>query len=319
VKGTLVRSALTVDLPRQPDLAATMDIQIPALAWKPTAAGYCRTFYLDGRAVPVEVYEGRNALHFTYDTDPGRDVTLRRLLPPMFPTMAADLDLRSHPALRALRDQYSGVILMRAEPFEALVLTVLSQNRSGETVRAVFPTLADAAGGITPARLSALGLSDLTRLIRSAGPYKAPRLAETVRRIHAEGPEVFDKTIREAPTPQALAYLEALPGVAHKTAACILVFAAGTRTTLPVDTHLFRVADRIGLAPHNGRLTPASRASIISNLLSYGADLAPAHFLFLLVGRSTCTAGTPDCVACFLRPHCAHAVQHRSPGGDNDD
>ncbi|WP_239331355.1 endonuclease III [Frankia sp. CiP3] len=304
-----MRPALTIYLSRQPDLAATMDIQIPALAWQPTTAGYSRTVYVDGHAVPVEVREGDKALHFAYDTDPARDAALRGLLPAMFPAIVADLVLRTHPVLLALRQQYAGVILMRADPFEALVLTVLSQNRSGETVRAVFPGLAAAAGGIAPTRLASLDLDTLTRLIRSAGPYKAPRLAATIARILDDGPDVFDKTVREAPTEQALAYLEALPGVAHKTAACVLVFAAGTRTTLPVDTHLFRVADRLGLARHDGRLTTTTRNAIIASLLDYGPDLAPAHFLFLLVGRSTCTAAAPRCGACFLRPHCPHATQ----------
>jgi endonuclease III len=103
--------------------------------------------------------------------------------------------------------------------------------------------------------------------------------------------------------PQALAFLQALPGVAHKTAACVLVFVGAATSTLPVDTHLFRVAGRIGLARHAGRHTPAVRDRLIAAMLRHGPDLAPAHFLFLLVGRSTCTAANPDCGACFLAPH----------------
>jgi endonuclease III len=224
--------------------------------------------------------------------------------------MVGDLTLDTHPALKALRDRYRGVVVMTTDPFEALVLTILSQNRTGETVRQVYPALAAACGGAAPERIAALDVDRLASLIRSAGPYKAPRLAETARIVAAVGVEAFDRIVRQ-PGPQALVYLESLPGVAHKTAACVLVFAAGTRTTLPVDTHLFRVVDRIGLATHAGRQTKTVRDELIDALLRHGADLAPAHFLFLLVGRSTCVAGTPTCGACFLAEHCQHATTTR--------
>nr|WP_230416526.1 hypothetical protein [Micromonospora tarapacensis] len=196
---------------------------------------------------------------------------------------------------------------MTAAPFEALVLTILSQNRTGEIVRQVYPALAAASGGATPQRLAALSVDQLAALIRSAGPYKASRLAETAKIVATIGVDAFDRIVRQ-PGPQALVYLESLPGVAHKTAACVLVFAAATRTTLPVDTHLFRVVDRLGLASHAGRNTKTVRDQLIVTLLRYGPDLAPAHFLFLLVGRSTCTASAPNCGACFLAEHCQHAA-----------
>ncbi|MBO4205582.1 endonuclease III domain-containing protein [Micromonospora echinofusca] len=119
-----------------------------------------------------------------------------------------------------------------------------------------------------------------------------------------------------SPIAEALAYLEALPGVAHKTAACVLVFSARTTTTMPVDIHLFRVADRLGLARHDGKLTPRVREAVISQLLAHGADVALAHFVFLLVGRTTCTAGTPACSACFIRQDCHHA---NSPHRNKED
>src|SRR5262249_59481934 len=107
---------------------------------------------------------------------------------------------------------------------------------------------------------------------------------------------------------------ESFPGVAHKTAACVLVFAATTTSTLPVDTHLFRVVDRLGLARHNGTNNKTSRESLINTLLGYGPDLAPAHFLFLLVGRDTCVKAAPACTDCFLRPHCQFtATRSRRP------
>ncbi|MGH8897383.1 MAG: hypothetical protein ACRDZ4_10265 [Egibacteraceae bacterium] len=159
----------------QPDLAATMEIQIPALAWQPATAGrFRRVYYFDGRSVPVKVAGALGALHFFYDApDQAAAARLEAVLRQTFPEMIGDLDLDRNSILRALRDRYRGVIVMHTDPFEALVLTILSQNRTGEIVRKVFPALAACCGGVTPGNVAALDLAELTERIRSAGPYKA--------------------------------------------------------------------------------------------------------------------------------------------------
>jgi endonuclease III len=300
-----VAPTYTLPFTVQPDLAATMDIQIPALAWQPTAEGWQRSFYLGGHEIPVEVRESINSLSFFYDVPARVRAVLTRTLGATFATPVAQLTLGPNAILARLGRQYGGVIVMTAPPFEALVLTILSQNRTGEIVRAVYPRLAAACLGITPDALAGLPFDDLAAAIRSAGPYKAARLHETARTIAAIGEPAFDAIVR-GPDPQALTYLESLPGVAHKTAACVLVFSAGCTTTIPVDTHLFRVADRLGLARHDGRNTKTTRDQLITTLLTHGPDLVPAHFLFLLVGRTTCVAGPPQCARCFLAPLCPH-------------
>jgi endonuclease III len=300
-----MKTALALRFAIRPDLDATMDIQIPALAWQSTGGGrYRRTFHLDSDRVEVTAWQSGHNLRFGYDTDPATAARLDPILRATFPTMIAELDLGADPILRALHERYAGVVVMWADPFEALVLTVLSQNRSGETVRQVFPVLADACGGASAVNLAALGETRLRQLIHSAGPYKAPRLAALAAGVAAAGEATFTDRVVHAPTDTALTYLESLPGVAHKTAACVLVFAARTRTTLPVDTHLFRVAARLGLAHHDGRNTKTAREALIAALLRHGPDMALAHFVFLLVGRSTCTAAAPTCGVCFLRASC---------------
>jgi endonuclease III len=293
-----------------------MDIQIPALAWQPAGDGrYRRAVHLDGRRIDVQVGQDGNALRFTTDSAPDGATAsaLAARLRLSFPTQIGDLHLGDDPILQALHERYRGVVVMWADPFEALVLTVLSQNRSGETVRQVFPVLDDVCGGASPARLAALGEIRLRQVIRSAGPYKAPRLAALAAQVTAGGEAAFAARVLQSPTERALAYLESLPGVAHKTAACVLVFSARTRDTLPVDTHLFRVADRLGLARHNGRHNKATRDALITALLTHAPDVALAHFVFLLVGRTTCIAAAPDCAGCFLQPHCPHAHQPHPP------
>lgn len=295
------------DLPfaTPPDLDATMDIQIPALAWQPDpTGGYRRVLHLDGQPITVIVREANGGLHVTA-SHPHDE--LPDLLRRMFPDQVADLDLGTNPVWAKLRSRYRGLIVMWAPPFEALVITVLSQNRTGECVRRVYPALDQLCGGLMPQSLAALDRETLRAAIRSAGPYKADRLGELAALVAADGLDRFDQRVMHGPSTDALAYLESLPGVAHKTAACVLVFSARTTTTMPVDVHLFRVTDRLGLAQHNGKLTPAVRDAVISQLLTHGADVALAHFVFLLVGRTTCTAGTPACTTCFLRRDCRHA------------
>lgn len=294
------------DLPfaTPPDLDATMDIQIPALAWQPDpAGGYRRVLHLGGRPIVVTVREGDGGLCVTA-SHPHHE--LPGLLRRMFPIQVADLNLGTNPIWAQLQARYRGVIVMWAPPFEALVITVLSQNRTGEIVRRVYPALDQLCDGLTPQSLAALDRDVLRAAIRSAGPYKADRLGELAALVAVDGLDRFDQRIMHGPPADALAYLEALPGVAHKTAACVLVFSARTTTTMPVDVHLFRVADRLGLARHDGKLTPTVRDAVIAQLLTHGADVALAHFVFLLVGRTTCTAGTPACPACFLRGDCRH-------------
>ncbi|MEU8333681.1 hypothetical protein AB0J14_37400 [Micromonospora arborensis] len=301
-------TAFEFDLPftRPPDLDATMDIQIPALAWQPDpAGGYRRVLHLDGHPIVVTVGESDGGLRVTASHPHDK---LPELLRRMFPIQVADLDVGTSPIWTQLQNRYGGVIVMWAPPFEALVITVLSQNRTGEIVRRVYPALDQLCDGLTPQSLAALDRNVLRAAIRSAGPYKADRLGELAALVAGDGLNRFDQRIMHGPAADALAYLEGLPGVAHKTAACVLVFSARTTTTMPVDVHLFRVADRLGLARHDGKLTPTVRDAVIAQLLTHGADVALAHFVFLLVGRTTCTAGTPACTACFLRRDCRHGA-----------
>jgi endonuclease III len=305
---------VVVPFPVQPDLAATMDIQIPALAWQPSGNGaWQRTYQVDGLVTVVTVAEDDHALRFRADRPLPASTTceLAAVLRRQFPSQVSTLQLDGHPVLAAMGRHYRGVVIMGAEPFEALVLTVLSQNRTGEIVRKVYPRLQARCGGMTPDLLASLSERELAEVMRPAGPYKAGRLA-AIARIAAEGPELFAKIITQSPAAQAMQYLTSLPGVGHKTAACVLVYAARSAHTLPVDTHLFRVTRRLGLTSHEGTLTCTVRDAIVAAMLSYGPDLAPAHVLFLLLGRATCTAGTPRCGHCFVSQICPSA-QETSP------
>jgi endonuclease III len=307
---------VVLPFPVQPDLAATMDIQIPALAWQPADGGaWRRALRTRGAVTGVTVTADDHALRFSTDSRLSAPVgdALAAGLRRRFPRQVSALSLGGHPVLAEMSRQYGGTILMTASPFEALVLAVLSQNRTGEIVRRVYPRLEARCGGMTPDLLAALSGHDLAEAIRPAGPYKAARLAAAASAISAGGPGLLDRAVTRAPAAQAMAYLTGLPGVGHKTAACVLVFGAQSTATLPVDTHLARVAHRLGLAGQGGTASPARRDAVVAALLRYGPDLAAAHFLFLLLGRATCAAGVPRCGECFLQQPCPSAPARPAP------
>ena len=167
---------VVVPFPVQPDLAATMDIQIPALAWQPSGSGaWQRTYRTGGTVTEVTVTEDDHTLRFRADQPLRASTTLAlgAVLQQQFPRQVSTLHLDSHPVLSAMSRHYQGVIIMSADPFEALILTVLSQNRTGEIVRKVYPQLEARSGGMTPGLLASLDERDLAEVIRSAGPYKA--------------------------------------------------------------------------------------------------------------------------------------------------
>lgn len=104
-------------------------------------------------------------------------------------------------------------------------------------------------------------------------------------------------------------YLTSLPGVGAKTAACVLVFAMG-RAAFPVDTHVHRIATRLGWVP---RGTTAERTYRILNPLIPPASRYELHVQFIRHGRTVCTARQPGCEACVLRDLCPYPGRTVTP------
>jgi endonuclease III len=175
-------------------------------------------------------------------------------------------------------------------PFELLVAVILSAQATDRSVnigtRQLFPKAR------TPAAILALGAEGLTPYIRHIGLYnaKAKNVIETCRLlVERHGGEV----------PRDRAALEALPGVGRKTANVVLNVAFG-EPTLAVDTHVFRVANRTGLAP--GR-TPAEVERKLLKLTP-PEFLLHAHHWLILHGRHVCLARKPRCPQCVIREYC---------------
>ena len=177
--------------------------------------------------------------------------------------------------------------------FELLAAVLLSAQATDVSVNKATRVLFVVAG--TPARIVALGLDRLTEHIRTIGLFrtKARNLLETARLLIERHDGVVPRS-REA--------LEALPGVGRKTANVVLNVAFG-EATLAVDTHVFRVANRTGLAP--GETPMKVEIGLLGRVpLSY---LAEAHHWLILHGRYVCIARRPLCERCAVVRWCDSA------------
>ena len=182
-----------------------------------------------------------------------------------------------------------------ASPYTMLVAVVLSAQATDVGVNKATPALFAAAD--TPEKMIALGEAGVARHVRSIGLYqtKARNVVALSRMLVEEhGGQVPDD--REA--------LERLPGVGRKTANVVLnnVY---DRPTIAVDTHVFRVANRTGLAPGK---TPLAVERNLENAVPETWKLHAHHWL-ILHGRYVCKARKPDCPACAIADLCAYEAQ----------
>jgi len=180
--------------------------------------------------------------------------------------------------------------LVYHSPFELLVAVVLSAQATDRSVNAATARLFEVAD--TPAKMLSLGLEALQEYIRAIGLFrtKAKNLIE-LSRLLLERHQGAVPATREA--------LEALPGVGRKTANVVLNVAFG-QPTVAVDTHIFRVANRTGLAPGDNPLE-VERSLLRGTPQEF---LRHAHHWLILHGRYVCKARKPDCPACLIRELC---------------
>ena len=183
--------------------------------------------------------------------------------------------------------------------FELLVAVILSAQATDRSVNLATRELYKKAN--TPKKLLKLGVAGLEQYVKSIGLYrtKAKNIIATCERLleHHGGEVPRD---REA--------LEALPGVGRKTANVILNIAFG-HPTIAVDTHLFRLGNRIPLAPGKTPLEVERR------LLKFVPPeyLQHAHHWLILHGRYVCKAVRPDCPNCLISDLCEYRGKTQAP------
>ena len=175
-------------------------------------------------------------------------------------------------------------------PFELLVAVTLSAQATdvgvNKATRKLFPV------ANTPAAIAALGVEGLKPYIATIGLYNT-KAANVVRSAEL----LLERHGGEVPADREA--LEALPGVGRKTANVVLNTAFG-QDTMAVDTHIFRVSNRMGLAP--GKDVRAVEDGLLKVIP--GEFLQDAHHWLILHGRYVCKARKPDCPQCVIRDLC---------------
>ena len=184
-------------------------------------------------------------------------------------------------------------------PFELLIAVILSAQATDRSVNLATDALYQRAN--TPESIFKLGQKGLESYVKSIGLYhtKAKNILATCKLlIENHGGEV----------PRTREALEALPGVGRKTANVVLNIAFG-QPTIAVDTHLFRIGNRTGIAPGKTPLEVEER------LLKFvpAEFMLHAHHWLILHGRYVCTARAPKCGECLIRDLCEFKSKTSEP------
>jgi endonuclease III len=187
--------------------------------------------------------------------------------------------------------------LLHSSPFELLIAVVLSAHTTDRSVNLATRKLFAIAN--TPEAMAALGVEGVKPYLKSVGLYNMKS-----KNVVALCRQLLEK--HQGKIPHDRAALEALPGVGRKTANIILNMVFG-EATIAVDTHIFRVANRTGLAP--GKTPREVEEALLANTPeAYRKD---AHHWLILHGRYVCTARKPDCPHCIIEDLCEY--QHKTP------
>lgn len=184
-------------------------------------------------------------------------------------------------------------------PFELLIAVILSAQATDVSVNKATRKLYPVAN--TPEQIFALGVDGLIPYIQTIGLYrnKAKNVIETSRMLI---------TLHNSQVPRHREQLEALPGVGRKTANVVLNTAFGV-PTIAVDTHIFRVANRTGIAP--GKDVVAVEHKLMK--LVPDEFLLDAHHWLILHGRYTCVARKPLCWNCHIADLCDFTLKTPLP------
>jgi endonuclease-3 len=200
----------------------------------------------------------------------------------------------------------------RLDAVSELVLTILSQNtadvnsfRAFTALRERYPTWEAVLDAPT---------DELTDVIRPGGlaPTKAPRIQHVLAEVLADRGSLDLAFLADLPLEEARDWLTALPGIGRKTASIVLMFCFGM-PALPVDTHVFRVAQRLGLLPPKANLAKAH--DLLERALEPD-EMYPFHVELIRHGRDTCRAPRPICSLCPLTDICDYyrlVVAGRAP------
>jgi len=190
------------------------------------------------------------------------------------------------------------------DPIDVLIGTILSQNTSDANSGRAFASLK--ASFNSWKAVASAPAEHIAQVIKSGGlsQIKAVRIKQVLEQIEREQGRIRLDSLKSKSMSEAEDCLMRLPGVGHKTARCVLLFSLG-KPSLPVDTHVFRVAKRLGLID--------SRASIEKAHSLLQEQTPPSkvyqfHIHMIEHGRRVCHARQPRCNRCILRSACPSSL-----------
>ena len=195
----------------------------------------------------------------------------------------------------------------RGDPVTVLVTTVLSQNTSDVNSERAFQRLKQALPSWE--EVARTDIEDIASAIHPGGlaRIKAPRIKAILEHILKERGSLDLSFLRELPLAEAKTWLRRLPGVGSKTAACVLLFSLG-RQVLPVDTHIHRVAMRLGLLGEGASREKAHQ--VLAGLVP-PETVYDFHLNVIAHGRRVCQARGPRCEICVLAHLCCYVQAMR--------
>jgi endonuclease-3 len=190
------------------------------------------------------------------------------------------------------------------DPLSTLVATTLSQNTSDVNSGRAFASLTDAFGSWEA--VAAGDVEDIAQAIRCGGlsQIKAARIKSILQKILKEHGSLDLSFLGNLPIPEAKAWLRKLPGIGPKTTGCVLLFSLG-KPVLPVDTHVYRVAKRLGLIENKVSIEQAHE--ILERMVPQ-ADIYEFHLNLIEHGRWVCKSQRPRCAECVLKEGCPSAM-----------
>jgi endonuclease-3 len=183
---------------------------------------------------------------------------------------------------------------------DELIATILSQNTTDSNSGAAFEELRRRFRDWEAVRLAPVeGVADAIRIAGLAN-QKAPRIKAVLQRLNEECGELSLEFLHEWSLDEACEYLRRFPGVGPKTIACVLLFAC-RKPILPVDTHVHRVSQRLGLI---GAKTNEAKAHAELARLVPAERVLDFHIQLIRHGRAVCSARKPRCIDCVLLDRC---------------
>jgi endonuclease-3 len=186
------------------------------------------------------------------------------------------------------------------KPVSTLLQTILSQNTSDTNSHRAFASLISRFG--TWQAIASANTDEIAGSIRAGGlgEVKAKYIKQVLNKINEERGRIELDFLSHLPLEEARNWLTKLPGVGMKTASCVLLFSVGI-PAFPVDTHVFRIAGRLGLIDPDISFEQAHKQLEEANR---GENLYELHVLLIEHGRKICKARHPFCSQCILNEFC---------------